>query len=124
MHAQGVVSDPAVLDVGEVELVDLKFLEGHPIVVVQFTCQQLNCTRDQFGNVVEGAPDEVQRVYYYWALQQDAAGFVGAQGTEYPPRWQVCRRPVCTVRPCHCARKKVGGFGGLAVEREPLPLQC
>ena len=29
------------------ELVDLKFLEDDPVVVVQFTCQQLNCSRDQ-----------------------------------------------------------------------------
>ena len=31
----------------DVELVDLKFLEDDPVVVVQFTCQQLNCSRDQ-----------------------------------------------------------------------------
>lgn len=50
---------------------------------------QINCTRDKFGNVTEGAPDEVQRVYYFWALQQEAAGFVGTDGKVYPPRWQL-----------------------------------
>ncbi len=45
--------------------------------------------RSRFGNVVEGAADEVQRVYYYWALQQDAAGFVGSDGRVYAPRWQL-----------------------------------
>ena len=53
--------DPTLLDTSEVELVDLKMLEEEPIVVVQFTCQQINCTRDSFGNVVDGQPDEVQR---------------------------------------------------------------
>lgn len=30
-------------------------------MVVQFTCQQINCTRDSFGNIVDGKPDEVHR---------------------------------------------------------------
>lgn len=86
---QGLYSDLNILDVSEVELVDLKFVDGHPILVVQFTCQQINCQRDKFGNVVEGGPDQVQRNYYYWALQQDPGGFVGTDGKLYPPRWQL-----------------------------------
>lgn len=58
-------------------------------MVVQFTCQQINCTRDAFGNVVDGRPDEVHRVYYYWALQQEKQGFVGSDGGYHPPRWQL-----------------------------------
>ena len=50
---QGVFPDPTILDVSDVELVDLKFLEDDPVVVVQFTCQQLNCSRDKCG---PGAP--------------------------------------------------------------------
>ena len=64
---QGLVPDPTLLDTSEVELVDLKFLEEEPIVVAQFTCQQINCTRDSFGNVVDGRPDEVQRWAGGWA---------------------------------------------------------
>lgn len=86
---QGLVPDPTLLDTSEVELVDIKFLEEEPIVVVQFTCQQINCTRDSFGNVVDGKPDEVHRVYYYWALQQEKQGYVGADGGYHPPRWQL-----------------------------------
>ena len=40
--------------------------EEEPIVVVQFTCQQINCTRDSFGNVVDGKPDEVHRRVAGW----------------------------------------------------------
>ena len=87
--AAGLVPDPTLLDTSDVELVDLKMLEGSPVVVAQFTCQQINCTRDGYGNVVEGAPDEVHRVYYYWALQQEAAGYVGTDGRSHPPRWQL-----------------------------------
>ena len=83
------IPDTSVLDVGEPELVDLKFLDGDPAAVVSFTCQQINCERDAFGNVVEGSPDDVQRVYYYWALVQDPSGFVGVDGVAYPPRWQI-----------------------------------
>ncbi|KAL3131762.1 hypothetical protein ABBQ38_007481 [Trebouxia sp. C0009 RCD-2024] len=87
--AQGLHSDPTILDTSEVELVDLKFLEEDPVVVVQFTCQQINCSRDKFGNVVDGRPDDVQRVYYYWALAMEHGGFVGSDGVHYPPRWQL-----------------------------------
>jgi mitochondrial import inner membrane translocase subunit TIM44 len=87
--AAGLVPDPTLLDVAEVELVDVKALDGDPVVVVQFSCQQINCTRDTHGNVVEGAPDEVHRVYYYWALQQEAAGYVGEDGAPHPPRWRL-----------------------------------
>ena len=86
---QGLHSDPTILDTSEVELVDIKFLEEDPVVVVQFTCQQINCSRDKFGNVLEGSPDAVQRVYYYWALAMEHGGFVGSNGKHYPPRWQL-----------------------------------
>lgn len=85
----GLVPDPTLLDTSEVELVDLKMLEDAPIIVTQFTCQQINCTRDSHGNVVEGAPDEVHRVYYYWAVQQEEQGYVGEDGKAHPPRWQL-----------------------------------
>ena len=86
---QGLHPDPTILDTSEVELVDIKFLEEDPVVVVQFTCQQINCSRDKFGNVVDGRPDDVQRVYYYWALAMEHGGFVGSDGKHYPPRWQL-----------------------------------
>lgn len=87
--AAGLIPDPTLLDVSEVELVDVKVVDDDPIIVTQFTCQQINCTRDLHGNVVEGAPDEVHRVYYYWALQQEAQGYVGNDGNHHPPRWQL-----------------------------------
>eukprot|EP00889_Picochlorum_renovo_P006208 jgi/Picre1/33238/NNA_008563.t1 len=85
----GLVPDPTLLDTSEVELVDLKMLDDSPIIVAQFTCQQINCTRDTHGNVVEGGPEEVHRVYYYWALQQEEAGYIGQDGKHHPPRWQL-----------------------------------
>ena len=88
--AAGQVPDATLLDTSDVELVDLKVGEqDQPLVVVQFTCQQINCTRDSFGNVVEGAPDDVHRVYYFWALQQEPQGYVGTDGQYHPPRWQL-----------------------------------
>jgi hypothetical protein len=29
------------------------------------------------------------RVYYYWALQQEKEGYVGADRAYHPPRWQL-----------------------------------
>ena len=85
----GLVPDPTLLDTSDVELVDLKMLDESPVIVVQFTCQQINCTRDVHGNVIEGGPEDVQRVYYYWALQQEEVGYVGTDGNIHPPRWQL-----------------------------------
>jgi mitochondrial import inner membrane translocase subunit TIM44 len=86
---QGAIPDPTILDISDVELADLKMHEENPVVIVQFTVQQIECARDKFGNVVEGSPDNVQRVYYSWAIQQEASGFVGTDGKAYPPRWQL-----------------------------------
>lgn len=52
--------DPTILFVGEPELVELKLVEDAPLVVVQFACQQIKCTRDKFGNVVDGNPNSIQ----------------------------------------------------------------
>jgi hypothetical protein len=59
---QGLIEDPTILFVGEVELVELKAIEDEPLVVVQFNCQQIKCTRDKFGNVVDGSPNSIQKV--------------------------------------------------------------
>lgn len=90
LKAQGHIPDPTILYTSDVQLVDVKFLENEPIVVVQFACQQLDCVRDSFGNVVEGAADRIQQVHYAWALQQEEHGFVDeATGKWRPPRWQL-----------------------------------
>lgn len=47
---------------GEVELVELKAIDEEPLVVVQFNCQQIKCTRDKFGNVIDGSPNSIQKV--------------------------------------------------------------
>lgn len=60
--AQGLVEDPTILFVGEVELVELKAIDDEPLVVVQFNCQQIKCIRDKFGNVMDGSPNSIQKV--------------------------------------------------------------
>ena len=32
--------------------------------------------------------------YYFWAVQQAEAGFVGVDGNAYPPRWQLREQTV------------------------------
>eukprot|EP00878_Enallax_costatus_P028175 GHUV01030394.1.p1 GENE.GHUV01030394.1~~GHUV01030394.1.p1 ORF type:complete len:208 (+),score=55.25 GHUV01030394.1:2-625(+) len=63
-EAQGLYEDPTILFTGEPELVELKLIEDEPLVVVQFACQQLKCTRDKFGNVMDGDPNSIQKVRY------------------------------------------------------------
>ena len=38
---------------------------------------------------VPPTPPSPPRVYYYWALQQEATGYVGEDGKYHPPRWQL-----------------------------------
>lgn len=83
--AEGAVVDPNILDVADVEMVEVKLFNGEPLVIVQFVAQQINCVRDKFGNVLEGAPDDIQSVYYLWALQQ--SGEVPETGGA--PRWYL-----------------------------------
>lgn len=66
--------DPTLLDISDVELHDLLLFEEDPTIVVKFSCQQINCFRDRFGNVVDGSPDSVHRVLYVWALRQVSLG--------------------------------------------------
>eukprot|EP00803_Ostreobium_quekettii_P009333 evm.model.scf_282EXC.7 EVM.evm.TU.scf_282EXC.7 scf_282EXC:68677-72165(-) len=88
-EAQGSRQDPTLLFVSDVELFDATYVEQQPIIVVTFSCQQINCLRDKFGNVVDGREDEIHQVYYAWALQQDEHGAFGAGGELLPPRWQL-----------------------------------
>lgn len=88
-EAQGSRQDPTLLFVSDVELFDATFVENEPIIVVTFSCQQINCLRDKFGNVVDGREDEIHQVYYAWALQQDEHGAFDADGHLLPPRWQL-----------------------------------
>ncbi len=38
---QGEFADATLLDISDVELVDIKFLDADPVIVVQFNCQQV-----------------------------------------------------------------------------------
>lgn len=88
-EAQGLYEDPTILFTGEPELVELKMVEEEPLVVVQFACQQLKCTRDKFGNVMDGSPNSIQKVFYFWGLQQESQPVVLPDGRVLPPRFVI-----------------------------------
>ena len=81
--------DPTILHVGDAEVVEVRMMDNDPFVIVQFNCQQLKCTRDKFGNVIDGSPNQIQRVFYFWGLQQEQTGVVTAEGKLLPPRWVI-----------------------------------
>jgi import inner membrane translocase subunit TIM44 len=89
LHLQGLYEDPTILFTGEPELVELKMVEEQPLVVVQFACQQLKCTRDKFGNVMDGSPNSIQKVFYFWGLQQEENPVVLPDGRVLPPRFVI-----------------------------------
>ncbi len=48
----------------------VRMMDDDPFIIAQFQVQQLKCTRDKFGNVIDGSPNTIQRVFYFWGLQQ------------------------------------------------------
>lgn len=86
---QGLYEDPTILFIGEPELVEIKMIEEEPLVVVQFACQQLKCTRDKFGNIMDGSPNSIQKVFYFWGLQQEKDSVVLPDGRVKPPRFAI-----------------------------------
>ncbi|GFH23938.1 mitochondrial inner membrane translocase, partial [Haematococcus lacustris] len=85
----GQFDDPTILFVGDVEVVEVRQMDDDPFIITQFHCQQLKCTRDKFGNVTDGSTNSIQRVYYFWGLQQEKVGVVTADGQLLPPRWVI-----------------------------------
>eukprot|EP00959_Pyramimonas_sp_CCMP1952_P106630 2229552-Pyramimonas_sp.AAC.1 len=85
-QAEGSVVDSNILDISDMELVEVKMFGENPIIILRCVCQQINCVRDKFENVIEGAPDDIQSVHYGWAMEQNPMGS-GVHGG--PPDWIV-----------------------------------
>ncbi|UJR13491.1 hypothetical protein I4U23_000505 [Adineta vaga] len=60
-----------VIDVGDVELVAAKIMEMGPVLVVNFQAQQIAYIADANGKVIEGNPEQINRVNYIFALGRD-----------------------------------------------------
>ena len=69
----GYKMDCHVLDVDNLDLLMGKVVEQGPILVINFTAQQIMCVRNAAGGVVEGDPEKILRVTYVWVLCRDQA---------------------------------------------------
>ncbi|KAK3238029.1 hypothetical protein CYMTET_51929 [Cymbomonas tetramitiformis] len=86
LKADGLTVDNQILDTSAVELVEVFLQNENPMILLRCSCQQVNCVRDKFGNVTEGAVDDIQSVAYAWVLEQDGAE-TASPGA--PPKWIV-----------------------------------
>ena len=87
---EGQFIDPRILDLSEVELMEVRMMEGAPLVVLTFSCQQINCVRDKSGKIVEGGEDDIQSVHYLWAMQLSDKKLTTADGRSYTkPTWAL-----------------------------------
>ena len=89
---QRVAKRPAAsrLEVSISEDGNLQPLENEPLVVLTFSCQQINCVRDKSGAVVEGAEDDIQSVHYLWAMQLVDKEYTTKDGRKYTkPTWAL-----------------------------------
>ena len=60
-----------MLDIDNLDLLMGKVVEQGPILVINFTAQQIMCVRDKADAVIEGSPDKILRVNYVWVLCRD-----------------------------------------------------
>lgn len=67
-QAGGFQMDPNILAVDDVQFMGGTFLGESPVLLLQFSVQQINCVRDKTGKVIEGKEDDIRSVYYAWAL--------------------------------------------------------
>ncbi|GJQ15122.1 hypothetical protein GpartN1_g6913.t1 [Galdieria partita] len=70
-EAAGLVMDPNILDISQVEVMTGKFLQGFPVMIVTFAAQQINCIRNLNDKVIEGSEDDIRAVHYIWAMVRD-----------------------------------------------------
>merc|ERR1712166_1426448 len=69
--AMGVTFDSRIIRISEIEISGARVLEKGPTLVVTFNVQQIHCIKDKAGAVVDGADDDIRRVFYTWAFQLD-----------------------------------------------------
>ena len=83
--------DPRILHLSELELVEVRMMENDPLVVLRFSCQQINCVRNKAGEIVDGAEDDIQAVHYLWAMQlAPSKDFISDDGRPYSAQtWQL-----------------------------------
>lgn len=67
----GVTMDTNILAINDVELSAARLLEDAPVLIVSFSLQQINCLRNQTGDIVEGAEDDIRAVYYLMAFVRE-----------------------------------------------------
>lgn len=68
-----------------------------PLFVFTFNCQQINCLRDQDGNVVEGAVDDIRQLFYAIAVQRNPKAN-SSTSLEFP--WQIQEIAILGNQPC------------------------
>lgn len=86
--------DPRILHLSELELSEVRMLDGDPLVCLNFSCQIVNCVRNQKGEVVEGSEDDIQAVHYLWAMQLTPKEFVAEDGRKYQAQTWLLREQI------------------------------
>jgi len=67
----GYYLDSKCIDMTRPEIATGKIMEQGPVLVINFTAQQIMVVRNAKGEVVEGDPDKIMRIIYVWALCRD-----------------------------------------------------
>ena len=85
------VRGPRILHLSELELVEVRMMENDPLVVLQFSCQQINCVpgiRRVRSWTVRRTTSRA--VHYLWAMQLAPKDFISDDGRPYSAQtWQL-----------------------------------
>mmetsp|Transcript_43797 Transcript_43797/g.103095 ORF Transcript_43797/g.103095 Transcript_43797/m.103095 type:complete len:441 (-) Transcript_43797:43-1365(-) len=91
---KGVSVDPYILELDDVELREARLVDSEPILIITFQTQQVNCTRNQKGEVVDGSPDQIVEIYYVWAMARHFSEDIAE-----PPTWKLHEMAIQHQRP-------------------------
>lgn len=63
--------DSRILDISHLEFQNALVVDETPMVYVTFMAQQLNCTRNMEGEIVDGSEYDIKTVFYAWMMRRD-----------------------------------------------------
>lgn len=77
----GLKQETTLVSILAADLTEAQMQGSRAQITVQFTSEQVNCTRDKEGKVTSGDPSAVEKVIDVWTFERDA--------TSRDPNWKI-----------------------------------
>eukprot|EP01080_Neovahlkampfia_damariscottae_P009594 gene9594-1796_t len=64
--------DTRILNITNINLMTARYIGEDPVLVIAGSVQYIHCLKNEKGEIVEGAEDDIREESHMWVLQQDA----------------------------------------------------